>query len=71
MSCRVCGDNKEKRLGVCFDCASFESLIHEKLDMYDRPISKTIEGSESLNILKSIIDYARNKDKQKDEVKCV
>lgn len=64
MSCRVCGDDKEKRFGVCFDCANFESLIHEKLDMYDKPIVKTIDGSESLNILKAIIDYARAKNKQ-------
>lgn len=64
MSCIVCGNDEEKRFGVCFDCASFESLIHEKLDMYDKPIVKTIEGSESLNILKAIIDYARSKHKQ-------
>lgn len=63
MSCRVCGCDDEQRFGVCFDCASLESLIHEGLDMYDKPIAKTIEGSDSLNILKAIIDYARAKDK--------
>jgi len=51
---------RELRYGVCFDCANFESLVDEKRDMYDSLIEKTIEGSESLNIVRAIINHTRN-----------
>ena len=59
MTCKICGRNDDTRFGVCFECANFESLIYDKLDMYDKPVEKKIEGSESLNILKAILDYAK------------
>lgn len=61
MSCRVCGRNRELRVGVCFDCVEFESLISDKLDMWNNSVKKEIEGSESLNILYKIIKTYRNK----------
>lgn len=59
--CRVCGGNSELRAGVCFDCAGFESLIDEKVDMFERPIEKKIDGSDSLNILYKIIKHYKDK----------
>lgn len=67
MSCRICGISKDTRLGVCFDCTDFESLISEKLDMYDKPIVKEVDGSQSLNILAAIISYYRDDKSRKKE----
>lgn len=55
MSCKVCNRNLELRMGCCFDCVEFESLIKDKTDMYDKPVVIEIEGSESLNILYKIL----------------
>lgn len=60
-TCKCCERLTDTRYGVCFDCANFESLIEEKKDMYDQPIEKSIDGSISLNILKSIIDHYKIK----------
>ncbi len=35
MSCNICGDPVETRMGACFNCASAESIIAEGLDMWD------------------------------------
>jgi hypothetical protein len=57
--CRVCEEDRELRLGVCFDCAEFESLIADGTDMRDNPVKKQIEGSGALNILYAIIQRYR------------
>ena len=60
--CVCCNKEKELRYGCCFECAGFESLISEKLDMNDKPIEKVLENqSESMNIVHAIINYARKK----------
>lgn len=53
--CRVCGRKAQTRMGVCFDCVWFESLIDDRTDMNDYSVKREIEGSESLNILYQII----------------
>lgn len=54
----------DRREEICFDCANFESLVHEWLDMYDKPIEK-LKGMEnysaSMSIVKSIMTYARKR----------
>lgn len=55
MTCKVCGRNLELRAGACFDCAEFESLIVDKVDMFDEPVKKEISGTEELNILHQIM----------------
>lgn len=42
MECKICKQNKELRMGVCFDCADAETIIAEGLDMWD----KGIDGKE-------------------------
>ena len=59
-NCKACGGIYDLRMGVCFSCANFESLIAENKDMYDKPIIKTISGSDALNILAAIISHYRN-----------
>ena len=61
MSCRICDGGDDTREGVCFTCAGFESLISEKLDMYDNPVKRVIDGSESLNILYAIVSKYKGK----------
>jgi hypothetical protein len=34
--CEFCGQQKDLRLGGCFDCANAEAIIDEGLDMYDK-----------------------------------
>ena len=34
--CNVCGEEKDTRLGACFDCAEAEEIIHSGFDMYDK-----------------------------------
>lgn len=63
--CNCCEkDTSDRREGICFDCANFESLVHEGFDMYDKPIEK-LEGMEnyshSMSIVKSIMIYARKR----------
>jgi len=57
MACIICEEDLDTRMGACFNCANFESLIYDKLDMRENPIEKTIPGSESLNILKAIHNH--------------
>ena len=60
--CVCCNKEKELRYECCFECAGFESLVSEKLDMNDKPIEKVLENqSESMNIVHAIINYARKK----------
>jgi len=33
--CKFCGQNKDLRLGSCFECAEAEAIIDEGLDMRD------------------------------------
>ena len=62
MKCKICGEEVKLRLGVCFTCADFESIIEDGTDMHDEPIKiedKTL--SKSGNILKQIIkEYTNN-----------
>ena len=55
MNCKCCGRNKELRLGFCFDCVEAESIISTKLDMYDKPIKKEKDLSQSMSELKFIL----------------
>ena len=55
MNCKCCGRNKELRLGFCFDCVEAESIISTKLDMYDNPIKKEEDLSQSMSELKFIL----------------
>ena len=36
MSCKICDRNLELRFGVCWDCATMESIIADGVDMYDK-----------------------------------
>ena len=56
MNCKCCGRNKELRLGFCFDCVESESIISTKLDMYDNPINKEEDLSQSMSELKYILN---------------
>lgn len=58
--CEICTDERDLRNGACFDCVEFESLIVDKVDMYDEPVKKQIKGSEGLNILYLIMAKYRN-----------
>jgi hypothetical protein len=58
VKCRVCERPLETRMGACWDCVENESLIDERKDMREKPVARTIEGSEALNILRKIlVDY--------------
>lgn len=47
MKCKCCERTiNNARMGICFDCASCESVIAEGLDMFDEPIQK-VEGYSS------------------------
>lgn len=35
MACAICGGEKSTRLGVCWDCATAESIIEDGTDMYE------------------------------------
>lgn len=63
MKC-ICCDNsgKDLREGVCFDCAGFESMVADAVDMFDKPQIKLMgleSNSAYLSTVKSIINYAR------------
>lgn len=40
MKCECCGNEKELRMGYCFDCVEAESIIQEGRDMYDEELSR-------------------------------
>lgn len=61
MRCICCEEAKDTRFGVCFDCADFESLVCDKIDMNDNKVVKLLpQYSESLNIVKRIIEYGKS-----------
>lgn len=53
--CRVCERILDLRLGACFECAGFESLIIDGTDMDDEPVKREIEGTDGINILHQIL----------------
>ena len=53
--CRCCEQQRDLRLGYCFDCAECESIIEDGTDMYDKE-PPHIEGqSKSMDKLKYIL----------------
>ncbi len=36
MECKICKQEKELRVGVCFNCSDAESVIGDGLDLYER-----------------------------------
>jgi len=58
MSCICCQRNDridDLRFGVCFDCATAETIIEEGFDMYDNPIPKIQGMSPSMSKLYAIL----------------
>lgn len=53
--CLSCGKQAHLNLGICYQCASFESLIEDKVDLFDKPPQTELNGSESLNILNQVL----------------
>ena len=47
MECRICKQNRDLRMGACFDCAEAETIIAEGLDMYDKGIDGKEEPAKS------------------------
>jgi len=39
--CRICNQEGDTRLGVCWECATAESVINDGTDMYDKVVAKT------------------------------
>lgn len=63
MKCECCNRVKELRLGICFDCATSESIIVEGVDMYDREVEKSDGLSDGLSKVKHILKlYGITKD---------
>ena len=52
--CMCCGRQLPLRLGYCFDCAEFESLIITGLDMYDNPVSDCC-NSKAMSIIHAML----------------
>ena len=54
--CKCCNQQKDLRLGICYDCADCESIIEEGLNMFDQEPAK-IEGySPSMAKLRYILE---------------
>ena len=41
MKCKVCGEERDCRIGVCWYCAEAESVINNGTDMYDKKVATT------------------------------
>lgn len=56
MECRICKQNRDLRLEVCYACAEAESIITEGLDMYDKGINgSNVPAQTSLEKLQLLI----------------
>jgi hypothetical protein len=55
MKCKICEQERDLRMGVCFTCAECESVIEDGTDMYDEPIEKLEGSSMSMAKLKYIL----------------
>lgn len=55
MKCKCCNQEKDLRIGVCFDCATAESIIEEGVDMYDEEIPHVDSLSKSLSKVQYIL----------------
>lgn len=53
--CQCCGRMEELRMGVCWDCATCESIIGEGIDMYEKPIPRLEGYSEAMSKLRFIL----------------
>lgn len=38
-ACKCCGRNEDLRGGICWDCATAETIVANGLDMYDKPVT--------------------------------
>lgn len=54
--CACCGRMEELRMGICWDCATCETVIGEGIDMHDKPIPQLAGYSKSMAKLKYILD---------------
>jgi predicted ATP-dependent serine protease len=60
MKCNCCEREVETRFGICWECANFESLVEDKIDMENNKIIKSLPNhTESINIVKAIIDFGK------------
>jgi len=56
MKCTICGEDKELRLGFCFDCAEAQSIIGEGVDMDDKGLGGgKLKAQEATGRLKMLI----------------
>lgn len=64
-NCGVCGNGGELRLGVCWDCATAESIISEGVDMFENGAESSEEPAKTaMQKLKFLIERGwRMKDK--------
>lgn len=53
--CNCCEQEKELRLGICFDCADAENIIESGINMYDEKIPSMKGYSDSMAKLKYIL----------------
>lgn len=56
--CWCCGRKEDTRMGICWDCATAESIIGQGMDMFDKPMpvaEHNTQYSESLNQIKFLI----------------
>jgi len=57
MNCKVCNQQVETRLGVCFSCAEAESIIADGTDMYDQtPMGQDVPATTAMDKLKFLVE---------------
>jgi hypothetical protein len=70
-NCKLCGQDGELRLGVCFDCASAQEIIGEQVLKENKPtetnkIIRTLAEKGYLIVEKSFVDEAEGKGIKRD-----
>lgn len=53
--CKCCQQEKDLRMGFCFECVESESILVEGVDMYDHAPPKVEGLSESMSKLQFIL----------------
>jgi thermostable 8-oxoguanine DNA glycosylase len=71
MICKLCNQEAELRLGVCFDCASVQEIIGEQILKEPKPIKtneiiKTLSAKGYLIVETKFVDEAKSRGIERD-----
>ena len=58
MKCKICNNERDTRMGVCFDCVEAESIIADGVDMDDKGLKDNTPAKTPMEKVRLLIKHA-------------